>query len=61
MTMLGEREAIQRDAEQRVTELRRVASVLWSDRDDPRVLSELHVMLGQLRQAEAELGRTHRV
>jgi signal transduction histidine kinase len=57
MTALDETTAIQADAEQRVAELRAVARRLFPDRDDGRVLSELHSVLGQLRQAESELGR----
>jgi len=60
MACIAEQTAIQTDAEQRVAELRAVAKRLFPDRDDSRVLSELHSVLGQLRQAEAELGRVTR-
>ena len=55
-----EQTAIVSDAETRVAELRAVARRLWPDRDDGMVLSELTVVLGQLRAAEAELGRVNR-
>jgi hypothetical protein len=47
-----EREAIRDDAKLRATELLRVAATLWVDRDDATVMSELVVVLGQLRLAQ---------
>jgi DNA-binding SARP family transcriptional activator len=52
--------AIRTEALRRVEELHAVARVLWPDRDDPGVLSELHVVLSELRHAEKELGVRHR-
>jgi len=53
MTGNHEQEAI--DASQRISELKAVARRLWPDRDDPHVLSELHGVLNELRQAEQQL------
>jgi hypothetical protein len=49
-----ERDAICADAHARLQELVRVRAVLWPDRDDPAVLSELAVVQSAIR----ELGRT---
>lgn len=51
----AEREAIKADATARLAELRRVRGVLWGDRDDPEVMSELVVVLGQIKAAERTL------
>jgi hypothetical protein len=51
----GEAEAIRADATRQINELRAVASVLWPDRDDPTVQSELTVVLSKLRGAEEAL------
>lgn len=58
MTASKEQTAIRTDAEQRVTELRRVARQLWRDRDDAQVLSELLSVLSRLRAAEEALKQT---
>ncbi len=55
MTALSEHDAIRRDAEQRLAELRNVARTLWPDRRDPRVLSDLLTVLSQMRAAEQAL------
>ena len=49
--------AVRADAEQRLEDLRRVAVVLWPDRDDPLVLSELTTVLSGIRAAEAVIGK----
>lgn len=54
MTTAGQ-DAIRADAERRLLELRRVVRTLWPSRDDPQVLSELVVLLGQVRQAETAI------
>jgi len=54
----GRSDATRADAERRLRELRRVRAVLWPDRDDPRVLSELVSVQGQVLAVEIELGRT---
>jgi len=43
--------------EQRLTELHRVRDVLWPDRDDAVVQSELSVIEAEIRAAEQELAR----
>ena len=39
----------------RVRELRSAIGTLWNDRDDPRVMSELVVLMAELRAAEKRL------
>jgi hypothetical protein len=46
------RKAAVRVAHTRLVELRNVARVLWPDRDDPRVMSELVVVMREIRAAE---------
>jgi hypothetical protein len=53
MSATAEHQAIQTDAAARAAELRRVACVLWADRDDPSVQSELVSVLSALAQAES--------
>ena len=43
------------DVERRLAELRNVARVLWRDRDDSMVMSDLVVVLGELRACEQAL------
>jgi hypothetical protein len=50
-----ERTAIRRDANARRHELLRVRGVLWADRDDPLVLSELASVQSQINACEREL------
>ena len=52
---MSERDALVRDARQRLAELRQVAETLWPDRDDPQVLSELTAIISQIRAAEAAI------
>jgi hypothetical protein len=47
--------AVREDASRRLEELRAVAKSLWCDRDDPAVMSELVVVMGEIRGAEREL------
>jgi hypothetical protein len=56
MTAEIEQQAIKRDAGARLLELRKLARALYPDRDDAEVMSELTVVIGQIRQAERELG-----
>jgi hypothetical protein len=51
----AEASAIRVDAALRLQELRAVRAVLWSDRDDPAVLSELVSVQSQIRSAEQAL------
>lgn len=51
----GERDAIVADAGKRLSELRNVQAILWPDRDDPMVLSELCVVQSCIRCAEQAL------
>jgi hypothetical protein len=55
--LLSDREqsAIRTDAQERLAELRAVRAVLWGDRDDPAVLSELTAIQSQIRSAEGAL------
>lgn len=55
----AELEAIRADPARRLTELRRVRALLWPDRDDAEVLSELTVIQSQILAAERELGIRH--
>jgi hypothetical protein len=57
--LLSDREqsAIRTDAQERLAELRAVRVLLWDDRDDPEVLSELVSVQSQIRLAEQELAR----
>jgi hypothetical protein len=50
-----EQHAVRADAELRLAELQAVRAVLWSDREDPAVMSELVTIQGQIRQAERAL------
>lgn len=52
---MTEATAVQHDAHQRTHELRLAIKELWPSRSEPEALSELHSLLGQLRQAEAAL------
>ncbi len=51
----AEQQAIRTDAEKRLKELRARAARLIPDSDDSFVLSELHSVIGQIRQAEEAL------
>ena len=51
----AQQQAIRDDAERQLIELRAVARVLWPDRDDPLVQSELTVIESQIAAAEAVL------
>ena len=55
ITNTAERDAIRADATRRLPELRNAARRLQRDQDDAQVLSELTVVRGQVRQAEAIL------
>jgi hypothetical protein len=56
MSSTTERDATRADAETRLTELLRVRTVLWEDRDDPLVLSELISIQSEILAAERALG-----
>jgi hypothetical protein len=47
--------AVQAPAELRLQELRAVRAVLWMDRDDPEVMSELVSIQSQIRSCEEAL------
>ena len=51
----AEQDAIRADASRRLPELRNAARRLQHDQDDAEVLSELCIVRGQVRQAEAIL------
>jgi hypothetical protein len=57
---MSELDAIRSDAQATLDELRRVARVLWSDRDDPQVLSELLVVMSDIRATEKALKQIER-
>jgi hypothetical protein len=54
---MTEIEAIARDAEHRLPRLRALARTLWPHRDDAEVMSELVVVMGQIRSARQALTR----
>lgn len=47
------------DAEVRLRELRAAIAALWPDRDDAGVISELTVLVAELRRAEQGVTRGH--
>lgn len=51
----AETDAVRTDAEQRLGELRAAARDLWPHREDAAVMSELVVVMGQIRGAEQAL------
>lgn len=52
---MTEATAIEADAQQRMSEIREAIARLWADRSEPEVLSELHALVGELRQAKRAL------
>jgi hypothetical protein len=54
---IAEQDAVKADAELRLEELRAVRAVLWGDRDDPVILSEIVTIQSQIRAAERALSR----
>jgi hypothetical protein len=53
----SEASVVRVDAALRLAELKAVRDVLWSDREDPAVMSELVTVQSQIRSAEQALAR----